>query len=126
MFVQPRSAKHDFAVSLALALAVVVVERGITAVAVLLGANDVTAHILDDVLTGVFAGIAMFVTLRVVAHRRVAAIKRLHDIGEMNHHVRNALQVIRLSHFTPDEEERVRLIEQASERIEFALKEFNV
>ena len=126
MFVRPRSARQDFGLSLVTGVAVGAVGRGIAIVAGLLGASYALAHLLDDVLTGVIAGIAMFISLRALARRRAADIKRLRDIGEMNHHVRNALQVIQLSHFAADDGERVRMIAEASERIEYALKEFNV
>jgi len=126
MSVRQRSVRHDSWLALLTGVAVVAAGRGISYVVEFLGASHLTAHALDDILTGVLAGIAMFVGLRHLSRSRAADIKRLRDIGEMNHHVRNALQVIQLSQFSPDYDERVRIIAEASERIEFALREFNV
>jgi hypothetical protein len=44
-------------------------------------------------------------------------------IAEMNHHVRNALQPIIYSPFLPEQTEQIRIIQEGTRRIEWALKE---
>lgn len=95
MIGRPRTVKQDFSLSLVIAVGMAAVGRVIAIVAEYLGASQSLAHWLDDILTGVVAGAAMFVVFRGMASRSAANAKRLRDIGEMNHHVRNALQVIR-------------------------------
>ncbi len=82
---------HSFLAGLAMFGAVYLVEHGLSQAGVL-GSGTV----LDDVLLGLFAAIGVFFLLR-----HLDAIRELRRrqhyaliIAELNHHVRNALQVI--------------------------------
>lgn len=75
---------------------------------------------VNDVLsTVVIAGLVVVYERR----RRKRIEERLEIIAQMNHHVRNALQLISLSPHAKEREENVALIQQAVERIEWALRE---
>ena len=69
----------------------------------------------------IVAALATVVTLAVLPARRKA--RDTVRIAEMNHHVRNALQPILYSPFLKEQAEQVRLIQESTRRIEWALKE---
>jgi hypothetical protein len=50
-------------------------------------------------------------------------LDRMRIIAEMNHHVRNALQPILYSPFLKEQAEQVRLIQESTRWIEWALRE---
>lgn len=50
--------------------------------------------------------------------------RRMYVIREMNHNVRNALEVIRSAHYAKAERERLEMMDQAVRRIEEALRNF--
>jgi len=54
---------------------------------------------------------------------RQHALARLHVIAEVNHHVRNALEVILLSAYVTRDEEAIRRIMEGVNRIDWALRE---
>jgi len=76
--------------------------------------------IVDDALIGVGAGLLVFFYER----RQIQnLIRKLEVIRLMNHHVRNSLQVISLAASVPQREELTSKIQDAVERIEWALRE---
>jgi len=75
---------------------------------------------VNDVLSTVIIAALVVVYER---RRRKRIEERLEIIAQMNHHVRNALQLISLSPHAKEREENVALIKQAVERIEWALRE---
>jgi hypothetical protein len=74
----------------------------------------------DDILTGILAGLLVFAYER---HQHKAILDRMRMIADMNHHVRNALQPIVYSPFLKEQAEQVRMIQEGTKRIEWALKE---
>lgn len=84
-----------------------------------LGVGGVPA-LIDDLLIGILAGTTVFAYER-RQHKLVLA--RMRMIADMNHHVRNALQQILYSPFLKEETEQIRLIQEGTRRIEWALKE---
>ncbi len=87
------------------------------------GAPPVPMFSISD---GLAALIAALFALKVVQHsaeRRRAVIERLEMIAEMNHHIRNALEVIQLSAHTTRDEAAIAMVNEAVERVEWALKE---
>jgi hypothetical protein len=76
--------------------------------------------ILDDALIGIGAGLLVFFYERRL-NRNI--IRKLEVIRLMNHHVRNSLQVISLAASVPQREELAGKIQNAVERIEWALRE---
>jgi hypothetical protein len=75
---------------------------------------------VDDFLIGVLAGLLVFAYER---HQHKAVLERMRMIAAMNHHVRNALQPIIYSPFLKEQTEQVRIIQEGTRRIEWALKE---
>ena len=76
--------------------------------------------LLDDVLMGVVC--AVIVLLYEQRRRRELAAK-LNVIAEMNHRVRNALEVIQYSAYATQEKQHIATIGESVARIEAALRE---
>jgi light-regulated signal transduction histidine kinase (bacteriophytochrome) len=56
-------------------------------------------------------------------HRYNAMLRQMRIIAEMNHHIRNALQPILYSAYLKEQTQQIRMIEQGTERIQWALRE---
>ena len=76
--------------------------------------------IFDDLLVAVLFGLLV---LFYEERRRRAIIEKLRTIELMNHHVRNALQIITYAQYTPDQEKQVQVVRESVARIEWALEE---
>lgn len=79
-----------------------------------------------EVSDGLSAAIAGILFWRVAVYRRERRRllrQRLEVIGDMNHHIRNALEVISLSAHTSSDEQYVKQIRDSVDRITWALKE---
>lgn len=83
--------------------------------------------LFTNTLTGIVAGGLFYQLARHAKAQREAMRARMATIAEMNHHIRNALQVIRgLSAFPPDpsyQDEQIQMINESVERVEWALRE---
>ena len=77
-------------------------------------------RILDDLLLGVAAG---FIVLWYERLRTRALLQRLVIIREMNHHVRNALQVVIYAAAAHKDDDLAEQVREAVRRIDWALKE---
>ena len=75
---------------------------------------------VDDALLGIGAGILVLLYER---RQRQNIIKKLEVVRLMNHHVRNSLQVISFAASAPQREEVTQQVQEAVERIEWALRE---
>jgi hypothetical protein len=78
------------------------------------------AALADNLLIGILAGTIVFAY---ESHRHKAMLRQMKIIAEMNHHVRNALQPILYSPYLKEQAEQVRIIQQGTERIQWALRE---
>lgn len=78
---------------------------------------------VSDTLAAVIAGILVFRLLQYERDRRRRLRQRLEVIAEMNHHVRNALQVISLSTYSSADQRHLAAIKESVSRIQWALKE---
>jgi len=76
----------------------------------------------SNALTAIVAGFLFFSLTNYERLRRKLVRERLSTIAEMNHHIRNALQVITYA-TAADNDESVELIRTSVERIEWALRE---
>lgn len=76
--------------------------------------------LVDDLFIGIVAGLLVFAY---ELHRYNAILRHLRVIAEMNHHVRNALQPMLYSPYMNEQAERIRVIQQGTQRIEWALRE---
>lgn len=81
--------------------------------------------LIDDVIGAVLLGTIFFLWVTVVDehHRRVRAEERRELTADMNHHIRNALTVIKYSARSDNHGERVRMTDEAIDRIESTLHE---
>ena len=82
-------------------------------------ANGIST-VLDDLLIGVLAGGVVFAY---ESHRHKLMVRQMRVIADMNHHVRNALQPILYSPYLKEQAEQIRMIQQGTERIQWALRE---
>jgi hypothetical protein len=82
--------------------------------------NDIL--LTSNALTGIVAGFLFFSLTNNERLRRNLVRERLSTIAEMNHHIRNALQIITYATATGNDES-VELIRSSVERIEWALRE---
>jgi hypothetical protein len=78
---------------------------------------------VSNVLTGLVAGGLFWQARRRERERRNFIRERLRTISEMNHHIRNALQVIAFYSYKEKDEKTVKMLGDAVTRIEWALIE---
>jgi hypothetical protein len=82
------------------------------------------AMLASDVAVAVLAGLLLFKVLADARRHHRETLRQMETIAEMNHHIRNALQVIayhNVSH--PSSGQAVEQVGEAVERIEWALRE---
>ncbi len=79
---------------------------------------------VSDTLAAVIAGALVYRLMQYERDRRKFVRQRLEVIAEMNHHVRNALQVISLSaHASYADKQQLDAVKASVNRIQWALKE---
>ena len=78
---------------------------------------------VSDALGGLVAGALMFRLLQYERERRERLRHKLTVISDMNHHVRNALQVISFHAYSNADKQQIEAIRDSMERIQWALKE---
>ena len=79
--------------------------------------------ILADAGVAILSGALISRAIRESQARYRAILRRLEMIAEMNHHIRNALDLIQLSAHTTQNAELIAHIESAAGRIQWALRE---
>jgi hypothetical protein len=77
----------------------------------------------SNALTGIVAGFLFYSLTNIERLRRNVMRARLRTIAEMNHHIRNSLQVITYASAAQPNAESVEMIRSSVERIEWALRE---
>jgi hypothetical protein len=87
------------------------------------GVRRLDVMVLSNGLTGVAVGLLYLQLSRIERERRAQVQQRLRTIAEMNHHIRNALQIIAYANATTERAQSMELIRQSVERIEWALRE---
>ena len=78
---------------------------------------------VSDTLAAVIAGVLVFRLLLYERDRRRRLRQRLEVIADMNHHVRNALQIISLSAYSSTDQQQLTVVKESVDRIQWALKE---
>ncbi len=78
---------------------------------------------LSDFLVGLVAALLVFVLSAYQQHRAKIMADRLRVIAEMNHHIRNALQVIAYHTWSAKSEQEIASMHEAVNRITWALQE---
>jgi hypothetical protein len=82
--------------------------------------------IFSNSLTGLFAGVLFWQMAREAKASRDLVAERMRTIAELNHHIRNALQVIKFlggQKRTGLDAVQLQLINDSADRIEWALRE---
>ena len=69
------------------------------------------------------AALLVFRLLQYEMERRKRLRERIEAIANMNHHVRNALQVISLSAFSAVDQQQLQAVRDSVNRIQWALRE---
>jgi hypothetical protein len=87
------------------------------------GVTRVDILLVSNLLTGVVAGALFFNLSNYERLRRNLVRERLRTIADMNHHIRNALQVITYATASEPQSDSVEMIRSSVERIEWALRE---
>jgi len=121
MFESSRS--RDVLIFLLIVLVVGAIGVGFDQLLVREGVHRLDIIALSNGLTGIVAGLLYFAITRIERERRATTQERLRTIADMNHHIRNALQIIAYANLTSDKEKSVELIRSSVERIEWALRE---
>src|SRR5262245_2328878 len=76
--------------------------------------------LVDNLAGSVIVGLLV---LYYEERRRRGLMERLQTIALMNHHVRNALQAITYSPYSPDRDQQLQIVSESIQRIDWALKE---
>lgn len=87
------------------------------------GVTRIDILLFTNGLTGIVAGLLFYSLTNYERMRRNLIRNRLRTIAEMNHHIRNSLQVITYATATQKNAESVEMIRNSVERIEWALRE---
>jgi len=87
------------------------------------GASRLDLMIVSSTLTGCVAGIVLLQVVRRERERRALIRERLQIVSEMNHHIRNALQVISFVVSKEQDQKTVEMVRSSVDRIQWALKE---
>ena len=87
------------------------------------GASRLDLMIVSNALTGCVAGILLMQIVRRERERRAIIRERLQIVSEMNHHIRNALQVISFIVAKEQDQKTVEMVRTSVDRIQWALKE---
>jgi len=78
---------------------------------------------ISDAITAILIGALVAQVALLYRQRQQQAQGRVQRIAEMNHHVRNALQVITYWSLAEKEKRQVELVQDAVNRIQWALRE---
>jgi hypothetical protein len=79
--------------------------------------------LMSDIIAGTLAGFFIFMMLRNIRERRLVILRRLAAIREMNHEIRNALELIQLSAYSTRHQQAIASITDAVDRIQWTLRE---
>ena len=119
----PLSTWRIFFVALSAAAIMFVVGAGLDRVILHEYESGFTAIELSNSLGGIIAGGLVFRLLQYERERRKRLRQKIAVIADMNHHVRNALQVISFQTYSTADKEQFEAIRDSMERIQWALKE---
>jgi len=78
---------------------------------------------IADLISALVVGYLAYLTLQAERHRMERAAAELKMIADMNHHIRNALDMLTLSAYSTDDKAAVAVIQKATERITWTLRE---
>ena len=85
--------------------------------------DQLLRRMAGDALAAIVIGCLAYRVFRNLNERRRALYERLQLIAELNHHIRNALQVIQLSAVTTQNERAIEQIDESVRRVSSVLHE---
>ncbi len=85
--------------------------------------NEPLNSIVDSMTIAVVVAIISLIEVQAVHHRRRKVIEDMRIVRELNHHVRNALQIIQYASRFPEERQQVQIIDESVARIDATLKD---
>ncbi len=77
----------------------------------------------SDAVSALICGFVFLLFLRLYRQQRAMLRQRVEVIANMNHHVRNALQVIEFNSYSTSDQENLGAIKSSVNRIQWALRE---
>ncbi len=87
------------------------------------GTDPLPMIAVSNAMAAALATFLLMLILHRIIDRRREIIKRLRVIAEINHHIRNGLELIQLSAITTENERAISIIREGVQRIEWALRE---
>ena len=112
-----------FLMALVAALAVFVIGMGLDIALLREHETQRVTIEISDAMGGLVAGALAYRLLLYERERRARLRQRIAVIADMNHHVRNALQVISFHAYTNADKEQFEAVKESMERIQWALQE---
>ena len=85
--------------------------------------EEALGRILDSLTIGIVIAIITAIEIKAVQQRRNKVFEDMRVVRELNHHVRNALQVISYAARVPETKQQVAIIDESVARIDSTLKE---
>lgn len=119
----PLSYRKIFALTLFAALVVFTVNAGLDWVLIHERESRIATVEVSDVLAAIIAGGLVFRLLQYERERRRLIRQRVETIADMNHHIRNALQVISSTAYSAADQQQLAAIRESVGRIQWALRE---
>jgi hypothetical protein len=80
-------------------------------------------RLLDSLTIGLVVAIITIIEIKAVQKRRTKVMDDMRVVRELNHHVRNALQIISYAARVPETKQQVAIIDESIARIDSTLKE---
>ncbi len=80
-------------------------------------------RMIADMLPLALVGYLFYRVMVLVQVRRAAVAQRVNQLVDVHHHIRNALEIIRLSAHSTQDEQAIAMIEDGVERIQWVLRE---
>jgi hypothetical protein len=77
----------------------------------------------SDAVSALICGFVFLLFLRLYRKQRAMLRQRVEVIANMNHHVRNALQVIEFNSYSTTDQEKLGAVKSSVNRIQWALRE---
>jgi hypothetical protein len=79
-------------------------------------------RLLDSLTIGLVVAIITIIEIKAVQKRRTKVMEDMRVVRELNHHVRNALQIISYAARVPETKQQVAIIDESVARIDSTLK----
>lgn len=120
----PRPSRYGTGmISILIAVVVTLVGIGLDRLLAVEGVSRIDIRVLSNALTGVVAGAFLYVYARKEEKIKTLLQSRMAVVAEMNHHIRNALQVICYYAYRESDQKIVQMIRDSVSRIDWALRE---